>query len=104
MHEFIQFFHQYPFAILGVKAVWSAFADAFPAPTEKSGPGYRFAFAFINLLAFNFARAKGTSIENSPNFVAAAEKYLAEKEAVKQRFAVVTDWQQPKPPTIEEKK
>lgn len=82
MNEIISLIHQHPvYCLVGAKAVWGAFVDAFPAPTASDGKGYTFAFKFVNLLAFNFARAKGTAIENSPNFLPAVEKYLAEQKA-----------------------
>lgn len=91
MNELLKLIHEHPvYCLLGAKAVWGAFVDAFPAPSEGDGKGYKFAFTFVNLIAFNFARAKGASIEQSPNFIPAAEKYIA----AKQRLAAVTDWQQ----------
>lgn len=94
MNELIKLIHEHPvYCLIGAKAVWGAFVDAFPAPGQLDGKGYKFAFTFVNLLAFNFARAKGSAIEKSPNFIPAAEKYLAEKKAAQQNSAV-TEWQQ----------
>lgn len=52
-------------------AVWSAFVSSLPAPTAQSTAKYQFWFKFFNTLAANFARAKSTAVENSPNFAAA---------------------------------
>lgn len=82
MKEIIQLIHEHPvYALLIGKAVWGAIVDAFPAPTAQSGQGYKIAFSFVNAIAFNFARAKGATIESSPNFIPAAEKYMADKQA-----------------------
>lgn len=81
MSEFIQLIENHPvYSVLIGKAIWGAIVDAFPAPTADSSPQYRFAFSFVNALAFNFARAKGATIESSPNFIPAAEKYMAQKQ------------------------
>jgi hypothetical protein len=58
-------------------AIWNAFVGSLDAPTKDSGPFYKFAFKFCNTVAFNFQRASSTSIENSPNFKDAVERYLA---------------------------
>ena len=58
-------------ATLTAGAVWSAFVSSLPAPTIHSTPKYQFWFKFFNTLAANFARAKSTAVENSPNFAAA---------------------------------
>lgn len=60
------------------KALWDSFTGAFPAPTANSGQFYRFLFTFVNLLAFNIHRATNPAIEQSPNFLPAARKLLAE--------------------------
>lgn len=60
-------------------AIWNSYVGSLDAPTAKSSPYYRFLFKFSNALAFNFQRARSTSIENSPNFEAAVKKYVAEQ-------------------------
>jgi hypothetical protein len=62
--------------------VWSAFVSSLDAPTGDSSPYYRFMFKFLNTLAANLARAKGTSVENSPNWQGAVAKHLAENGPV----------------------
>ena len=62
-------------------ALWNAFVGSLDAPTKDSGQGYTFLFKFCNTLAFNFQRASSTSIENSPNFKDAVERYLAAQSA-----------------------
>jgi len=57
--------------IVGV--VWSSLISSLDAPTATSSPSYRFWFKFLNALAANFARAKSTAVENSPNFQAAVD-------------------------------
>ena len=64
-------------AVLAAGAVWNAFVGSLAAPTKDSKPFYVFLFKFANALAFNFQRARSTSIENSPNFQDAVAKYLA---------------------------
>jgi len=49
-------------------AAFSALVDGMPAPTKDSGIAYQWAFKSLNLFAANPFRAKGTSIESSPNF------------------------------------
>jgi hypothetical protein len=58
--------------------VWSAFISALPAPTATSGTGYKFVFSFLNVLAANIARAKGATVESSPNFQAAVNVQTAQ--------------------------
>jgi hypothetical protein len=81
MQSIINYFSNHPTHLvaltLGLNAVWSAFVGALPAPAATSGNGYVFFFKFMNTLAFNFHRAASTSIENSPNFLPAVEKYAA---------------------------
>ena len=62
---------------LVLSAIWNAFVGSLSAPTKDSGQGYIFLFKFSNALAFNFKRAGSTSIEDSPNFKDAVNRYLA---------------------------
>ena len=90
----IQYFKEHWLTIL--LALWSArevianrIANALPAPTAEDGPEYRRWFKIANRAAGNFARAdNNAAIEQSPNFIPAAEAYmqkkLAEQAAVKQ--------------------
>lgn len=115
MNQLIQLFHQHEVLATTIGlALWNAYVGSLDAPTKESGPGYVFLFRFSNALAMNFHRAAGTSIENSPNFVAAAENYMAEQKRIQKQFddmraetlklqaqplAIHTDWQQqPTPP------
>lgn len=77
MHELIELFRAHPYgATLAAKALWDAFVGAFDAPGKDSSAFYKFIFTFVNLLAFNFQRAKGSSIEQSPNFLPAMQKFF----------------------------
>lgn len=77
MKELIELFHAHPYgATLAAKAVWDAFVGSFDAPGKDSSAFYKFVFTFVNLLAFNFQRAKGSSIEQSPNFLPAMQKFF----------------------------
>jgi hypothetical protein len=74
----INFVNSHPVqATLVAKAVWDAIIGALPAPTKDSTVYYVFVFKLMNGLAFNFQRARNTSIENSPNFVPAVEQYIS---------------------------
>lgn len=64
-------------------AVWSAFVSSLPAPTATSTAKYQFWFKFFNTLAANFARAKSTAVENSPNFQEAINKANAQSPVEK---------------------
>jgi hypothetical protein len=65
-------------ATLAIGYVWSAFISALPAPGATSGTGYKFVFSFLNVLAANIARAKGATVESSPNFQAAVNVQTAQ--------------------------
>jgi hypothetical protein len=55
-------------------------ANSLPAPTAQDSSRYVFWFKFINNLALNTERARNNArIEDSPNFVAAAENYMRQK-------------------------
>lgn len=72
-----------------VLGAWTAFnfiangvSSSLDAPTAQSTPKYRFWFKFINYVALNAGRAKNLSaIEQSPNFIPAAEAYYQRKLA-----------------------
>lgn len=77
MKELLDFYHAHPVGTtLFLKAVWDAFVGSFDAPGKDSSAFYKFVFTFVNLLAFNFQRAKGSSIEQSPNFLPAMQKFF----------------------------
>jgi hypothetical protein len=54
--------------------IWSSLISSLDAPTANSSPFYRFAFKFLNAMAANFARARSTAVESSPNFQDALNK------------------------------
>jgi len=60
------------FAVNGV-------AQSLDAPTAQSTPQYRFWFRLVNYVALNSKRANSTTIEQSPNFVPAAEAYMQQR-------------------------
>jgi len=63
-------------AVNGFYFVLSGVAQSLDAPTAQSTPGYRFWFKMVNYLAINPKRANGlAAVEQSPNFLAAAEAY-----------------------------
>ena len=65
-----------------VVEVFSRVSAALPAPTAGSTSRYIFWFQFTNNLARNPERAKNLSaIEQSPNFIPAAEAYMQKKLA-----------------------
>jgi hypothetical protein len=58
----------------------SAIANSLPAPTKDSSWKYVFWFQFVNYCALNWKRASSLAkIEDSPNFVDAAEAYMKTK-------------------------
>jgi hypothetical protein len=62
--------------------LFSRISAALPAPTAQSTPRYIFWFQFANNLARNPERAKNLArIEDSPNFIPAAEAYYQKKLA-----------------------
>jgi hypothetical protein len=75
------FFSHQVLGTMVLAAVWNAYVGSLSAPTKDSSPYYVFLFKFSNALAFNFARAKSTSIENSPNFEDAVKRYVAQQGA-----------------------
>lgn len=84
MQTLLNFFKTHPVeCTLAAKAIWDAIVGSLPAPSAVSGNGYVFLFKLMNSLAFNFHRAASTSIENSPNFLPAVEKYIAAQGLVK---------------------
>ena len=54
--------------------LFSAAVSSMEAPTKDSSSKYKFWFKFLNKVAANLARAKDTSIENSPNWKDAVDK------------------------------
>jgi hypothetical protein len=68
---------------------WTAFnflmngiSQSLDAPTAQDTPKYRFWFKLINYAALNSKRATNNSaIEDSPNFIPAAEAYMQKKLA-----------------------
>ena len=57
-------------------------ANSLDAPTAQDTPQYRFWFKFVNYCALNAGRAKNNAaIEQSPNFIPAAEAYMQKKLA-----------------------
>ena len=53
---------------------FSGAVGAMPAPTEKSSGFYQWSYKFLNTLGANIARAWGTKVEASPNFLPAVAK------------------------------
>lgn len=70
-----------------INYAFNKIANALPAPTKDDGPGYVRWFKFVNNMAGNTERAKNTAIENSPNFIPAAEAYMKQKLAEQQLTA-----------------
>ena len=58
-------------------------ANSLPAPTKDATPNEVWWFTFVNNMAGNKERAKIPKIEDSPNFIAAAEAYHQQKLAEK---------------------
>lgn len=67
--------------------VFTVMVGALPAPTAQSTPKYVYWFKVLNVFAGMVQRGHSTAIENSPNFLPAVEKYLADMEAKKERIA-----------------
>lgn len=64
----------------GFNFVMNGIAQSLDAPTAQDTPNYRFWFKFINYCALNTKRANGLAkIEDSPNFVPAAEAYMKQR-------------------------
>lgn len=66
---------------IAVRESFNRIANALPAPTKDSTDKYVFWFKFVNRMAGNTQRAEEHSIESSPNFIPAAEAYVAAKVA-----------------------
>lgn len=60
-----------------VNNVITALVQNLPAPTATSTEKYKYWFKVANTIIGNLARAKNTSIENSPNFWPAVERVFA---------------------------
>ena len=54
-------------------------ANSLPAPTAGATDRYIWWFKFVNNMAGNYERAKSTRIEDSPNFIPAAEAYMQKR-------------------------
>jgi hypothetical protein len=66
--------------VAAFKAIVDLVANALPAPTATSTQEYIFWFKLVNNASLNFNRAKNNArVEDSPNFVAAAEAYMQQK-------------------------
>ena len=69
-------------AYAGLVEVASRISQYMPAPTTESTQRYKFWFVVVNVIARNPARAKNLShIEDSPNFIPAAEGYMRKRLA-----------------------
>ncbi len=86
----IQFIQAHWVQIVAILAsAWSAtqfafnrVANSLPAPTAQDSSRYVFWFKFVNNMAGNTERAKNNArVEDSPNFIAAAENYMRQKQA-----------------------
>lgn len=68
-------------AVFGTfKSTVALVANSLPAPTATSTPEYIFWFKLVNNASFNFNRAKNLArIQDSPNFIPAAEAYMQQK-------------------------
>ena len=74
MNVFIQWAVHSELFHFALYILFSALVGGMPAPTVSSGVGYVWAFRSLNILASNIKRAGSTAVENSPNFLAAAQK------------------------------
>lgn len=81
----IEYIHQNWVTILlatwtGLNFVMNGIASSLPAPTAQDSKEYTFWFKFVNYCALNSKRASGNAaIEQSPNFIPAAEAYMKKK-------------------------
>jgi len=68
-------------AVVGAfKATVDLVANSLPAPVATATQGYIFWFKFVNNASLNFNRAKNLArVEDSPNFIPAAEAYMQQK-------------------------
>lgn len=82
----------------GLSYVFTAWVGSMRTPTDQDTEEYRQRFRFWNKLAGMVQRARSTAIEQSPNFIPAAEKYVFIRYGIdlQKHPAVVTDWQLPK--------
>jgi hypothetical protein len=69
------------FSILlhGFRYIMSGISDSLDMPGADSTPQYRFWFRMANWAAGNKKRAQIPRIEDSPNFIPAAEAYMKQK-------------------------
>ena len=76
-----QLFLTHPY-ISTVDATWifnnivTAFISSLPSPTKDSSQKYIYVFKVLNTIMGNIARAKGTAVENSPNWTDAVQKHI----------------------------
>jgi hypothetical protein len=64
----------------GIQVAFNKIANSLPAPTADATPRYIWWFKFVNNMAGNTERAKNLArIEDSPNFIAAAEAYMQKR-------------------------
>lgn len=70
----IESFQQHPFAWFIGYVVFANFVSALPAPKANATQFYMFFFRFMNGLGANLSRAFSTTIEKSPNWLAAVDK------------------------------
>jgi hypothetical protein len=62
------------------KATVDLVANSLPAPTANATQKYIFWFKFVNNASWNWNRAKNLArIQDSPNFIPAAEAYMQQK-------------------------
>ena len=100
MRELVKLYQAHEiWGTLMLTTLWTAFVGSFAAPTKTSSALYVFWFKFSNTLAGNIQRANSTSIEQSPNFLDAANAKLidagrAPLAAEPAQPAKTTDWQQ----------
>lgn len=62
-----------------INFVMNGVAQSLEAPTAQSSAQYKFWFKMVNYFALNLKRGNGTTIENSPNFIPAAEQYMQKR-------------------------
>lgn len=64
-----------------IRESFNKIANALPAPTATDTERYVFWFKFVNRMAGNTARAENNArVEDSPNFIAAAENYMRQRQ------------------------
>jgi len=66
-------FHAHPYALIVMMWVFTAAVTSLPSPGKDSSPFYQWFFGFTTILAGALKRVMSNSVENSPNFLPAAE-------------------------------